>query len=106
MDCHAGRVGGTGTTGIAVIAALPLYAAGNYASRIIVTGGIGVLAFEPTCLQNITAFVPLTYGRHALEQAVFYSASDQFGQDMAVLALTALVAVGLGTLAMRRGIAS
>jgi len=50
--------------------------------------------------------VPLTYGRHALEQAVFYSPSDQFGQDMAVLALTALVAVGLGTLAMRRGIAS
>jgi hypothetical protein len=48
----------------------------------------------------------LTYGRHALEQAVFYSVSDQFGQDMAVLAISALVEVGLGTLAMRRGIAS
>ncbi len=69
-------------------------------------GGIGVLAIEPTWLQNIAAFVPLTYGRHALEQAVFNSASDQFGQDMAVLAISALVAVGLGTLAMRRGIAS
>ena len=69
-------------------------------------GGIGVLAFEPTWLQNIAAFVPLTYGRHALEQAVFYSASDQFGRDMAVLALSALAAIVLGTLSMRRGIAS
>ncbi|HEY6287267.1 MAG TPA: ABC transporter permease [Ktedonobacteraceae bacterium] len=69
-------------------------------------GGIGVLAFEPTWLQNIAAFVPLTYGRHALEQAIFYNASDQFGQDMLVLAISALVAVGLGTLSLRRGIAS
>ena len=69
-------------------------------------GGIGVLAFEPTWLQNVAAFVPLTYGRHALEQAVFYSASDQFGLDMAVLALSALVAIGLGIISMRRGIAS
>ena len=69
-------------------------------------GGIGVLAFEPDWLQNIAAFVPLTYGRHALEQAVFYSASDQFALDMTVLALAALAALVLGTLSMRRGIAS
>jgi len=65
-----------------------------------------VLAFEPDWLQNIAAFVPLTYGRHALEQAVFYSASDQFALDMTVLALSALAALVLGTLSMRRGIAS
>ncbi len=69
-------------------------------------GGIGVLAFEPDWLQNIAAFVPLTYGHHALEQAVFYSASDQFALDMAVLALSALGAIGLGIISMRRGIAS
>ncbi len=69
-------------------------------------GGIGVLAFEPAWLQNIAAFVPLTYGRHALEQAVFYSASDQLGLDIAVLALSALVAIGLGVFSMRRGITS
>ncbi len=69
-------------------------------------GGIGVLAFEPDWLQNIAAFVPLTYGRHALEQAVFYSASDQFALDMTVLGLSALAALVLGTLSMRRGIAS
>ncbi|HXX78587.1 MAG TPA: ABC transporter permease [Ktedonobacteraceae bacterium] len=69
-------------------------------------GGMGVLAFQPTWLQNIAAFVPLTYGRHALEQAVFYNASDQFVLDMTVLALSALVAIGLGIISMRRGIAS
>ena len=69
-------------------------------------GGIGVLAFEPDWLQNVAAFVPLTYGRHALEQAVFYSASDQFALDMTVLGLSALAALVLGTLSMRRGISS
>ncbi len=69
-------------------------------------GGIGVLAFEPTWLQNIAAFVPLTYGRHALEQAVFYSASDQFVLDMVVLTLSSVVAISLGIFSMRRGITS
>ena len=69
-------------------------------------GGIGVLSFEPDWLQNLAAFVPLTYGRHALEMAIFYSSSDRFGIDMAVLALSALVAVAIGVLSMRRGIAS
>lgn len=69
-------------------------------------GGIGVLAFEPGWLQNIAAFVPLTYGRHALEQAIFYSASDQFVRDMLVLALAAVAAVVLGIFSMRRGITS
>lgn len=67
-------------------------------------GGIGVLAFEPDWLQNIAAFIPLTYGRHALEQAIFYSSADRFGLDIAVLALSALVTLFLGTLAMRRSI--
>jgi ABC-type multidrug transport system permease subunit len=68
-------------------------------------GGIGVLAFEPDWLQNIAAFIPLTYGRHALEQAIFYSSADRFGLDIAVLAVSALVTLFLGTLAMRRSIA-
>ena len=69
-------------------------------------GGVGVLAFEPSWLQNIAAYVPLTYGIHALEQAVFYSSTDQFGRDVLVLSLTVRVALGLGVLSMRRGIAS
>jgi len=69
-------------------------------------GGIGVIAFEPLWLQNIAAYIPLTYGIHALEQAVFYSSSDLFGRDMLVLGLCALAALGLGVLSMRRGIAN
>jgi hypothetical protein len=68
-------------------------------------GGTGVLAFEPGWLQNIAAFVPLTYGDHALQMAVFYSSADQLGRDVAVLGFSALAAVILGILAMRRGIA-
>jgi ABC-2 type transport system permease protein len=67
-------------------------------------GGIGVLAFEPQWLQNIATFDPLTYGRHAMEMAIFYSSSDLFGLDMTILALSALAAVGIGVLSMRRGI--
>lgn len=68
-------------------------------------GGIGVLAFEPLFLQNIAAFIPLTYGNHALEQAVFYSSSDQLGRDVLILGICSFVSVWLGILAMRRGIA-
>lgn len=83
--------------GISINVALYLY---------FLAGGIGVLAFEPDWLQNIAAFVPLTYGRHALEMAIFYSSSDRFGLDMAVLALSACAAVALGVFSIRRGIAS
>jgi ABC-type multidrug transport system permease subunit len=68
-------------------------------------GGTGVLAFEPGWLQNIAAFVPLTYGDHALQMAVFYSSADQLGRDVAVLGFSALAALILGILAMRRGMA-
>ena len=64
-----------------------------------------MLAFEPGWLQNIAAFVPLTYGDHALQMAVFYSSADQPGRDVAILGFSALAAVILGILAMRRGIA-
>jgi hypothetical protein len=37
--------------------------------------------------------------------AIFYQSSDQLGRDVAVLAGSALVAICLGTLAMRRGMA-
>ncbi|GAC1374607.1 MAG: hypothetical protein NVS2B12_29490 [Ktedonobacteraceae bacterium] len=67
-------------------------------------GGISVLAFEPTWLQNIGTFVPLTYGNHALQMSVFYSSFDQLGRDVTVLIGSAIAALALGTLAMRRGL--
>ena len=68
------------------------------------TGGTAVLAFDPGWLQTIATFVPLYYGRHALEMAIFYHSSDQLGRDVAVLAGSAVLTVGLGILAMRRGL--
>jgi ABC-2 type transport system permease protein len=68
-------------------------------------GGTGVLAFEPVFLQNIAAFIPLTYGRHALEMAVFYGSSDLLARDVTVLLIAAVAALWLGALAMRRGVA-
>jgi len=69
-------------------------------------GGVSVLAFEPTILQKIGEYIPLTYGDHGLQMAVFYSSSDLFGRDILVLGLCALAALSLGVLSMRRGIAS
>ena len=68
-------------------------------------GGVGVLAFEPIWLQNIAVYNPLAYGVHALEMAVFYSSSELLGRDVLVLSLSALTAILLGFLSMRRGIA-
>ena len=45
-------------------------------------------------------------GLRKKEMAVFYSSSNLLGRDILVLAVSALVAVALGALAMRRGIAS
>jgi ABC-2 type transport system permease protein len=70
------------------------------------SGGVGVIAFEPQVLQNISTYIPLTYGVHALQQAIFYSSSDQLGLDVLVLGVCALIALGLGVFSMRRGIAS
>ncbi|QBD81726.1 ABC transporter permease [Ktedonosporobacter rubrisoli] len=67
-------------------------------------GGVGVLAFEPIILQQIADFIPLTYGRHALEMAVFYSSADQFGRDILMLTISSIIAVVLGILAMRKGV--
>ena len=69
-------------------------------------GGVGVLAFEPQWLQNIAAYIPLTYGIHALQMALFYQSSDQFGTDVLVLSISALASLGLGVLAMRRSIST
>jgi ABC-type multidrug transport system permease subunit len=69
-------------------------------------GGFGVLAFEPQWLQNIAAFVPLTYGNHALQMALFYNSSDLLGRDVLVLCLSSLAGLVLGTIAVRRGMAN
>ncbi len=66
------------------------------------SGGISVLAFEPLWLQSIAAFIPLTYGNHALQMAVFYNSTDLLGRDVLVLALFSLLALFFGSAAIRR----
>jgi ABC-type multidrug transport system permease subunit len=67
---------------------------------------MGVLAFEPVWLQNIAAFVPLTYGDHALQMALFYNSADLLGRDVLVLGVSSLIALVLGTVMVRRGMAN
>jgi ABC-2 type transport system permease protein len=69
-------------------------------------GGMGVLAFEPVWLQNIAAFVPLTYGNHVLQMALFYNSADLLGRDVLVLGLSSLVVLVLGSLAVHRRMAN
>ena len=66
------------------------------------SGGISVLAFEPNWLQSIAAFVPLTYGNHALQMAVFYNSADLLGRDVLVLAFFSLLMLFLGSMAINR----
>ncbi len=67
-------------------------------------GGVGVIFFEPEWLQKIAMFDPLTYAIHTLQMAVFYNSFDQLWRDIGVLAFTSVVAIALGSLAMRREI--
>lgn len=66
------------------------------------SGGITVVAFLPQVIQVIARFIPTYYGVHALQMSVFYSSTDQLFRDTAVLAITAVVTVGLGAWAFRR----
>jgi ABC-type multidrug transport system permease subunit len=84
------------TIGVSINAALYLF---------FLSGGVGVLAFEPGWLQNLAAAIPLTYGTHALQMAVFYSSSDLLARDAAVLAGSALLTLLIGSLAVRRQVA-
>jgi ABC-2 type transport system permease protein len=68
------------------------------------SGGLGVLQFEPDWLRRIAAFDPLSYGTHALQMAIFYDSTDLLGRDVAVLIGVALAAVGVGALALRRAL--
>jgi ABC-type multidrug transport system permease subunit len=79
--------------GVSILLALYLF---------FLSGGISVLAFEPQWLQSIAAFIPLTYGNHALQMAVFYNSADLLGRDVLVLALFSLLTLFLGSLAIRR----
>ncbi len=82
----------------------------SYAATIVavemfaLAGGLGDIFLEPEWLQMIARFDPLTYAIHSLQQAVFYNSLDGFLRDALVLAATSVLAITLGSLAMRRRI--
>jgi ABC-type multidrug transport system permease subunit len=69
------------------------------------SGGIGVIQFEPDWLKQIAAFDPLTYGTHALQMATFYSSSDFLVRDLVVLSGATFLVLVLAWAFMKRGMA-
>ena len=101
FSCCLGIALGSGVRRIQPVSPISINA-GMY--LFFLAGGISVLAFEPLILQQIANFIPLTYGRHALESAVFYGSSDLLGRDVLVLLISFAVVLFLGIMSMRRGI--
>ena len=46
--------------------------------------------------------MPLTYGNHALQMAVFYNSADLLGRDVLVLALFSLLMLFVGSWVINR----
>jgi ABC-2 type transport system permease protein len=65
-------------------------------------GGFTTIQFLPAWLHRTTAFVPTSYAIDGLRQSLFYPGLYGFGVDMRVLLGTAIVAVAIGGLAVRR----
>ena len=67
------------------------------------SGGIGVIFFEPEWVQDIAAWNPLTYAVHALQMAVFYNSSQGLQRDTLILLAVSAATIVLGSMVMRKG---
>jgi ABC-2 type transport system permease protein len=65
-------------------------------------GGFTTIQFLPSWLHRLTAFVPTSYAIDGLRQNLFYPRLYGFGADLRVLLGTAIVAVVVGGLVVRR----
>jgi ABC-2 type transport system permease protein len=65
-------------------------------------GGFTTVQFLPTWLRRMTAFVPTSYAIDGLRQSLFYPGLYGFGADLRVLFGTALAAVVVGGVVVRR----
>jgi ABC-type multidrug transport system permease subunit len=65
-------------------------------------GGFTTIAFLPTWLQDLSAFVPIRYAIDGMRQALFYPTLDGVNTDLVVLMVTALLATAIGSVAVRR----
>jgi len=65
-------------------------------------GGFTTIAFLPQWIQTISALNPTRYAIDGMRQAMFYPDLTGFSTDIAVLTTTAIVAISLGTVIVRR----
>lgn len=65
-------------------------------------GGFTTIAFLPQWLRAISVFNPFRYAIDGMRQALFYPDLQGFSTDLAVLVGTALLAILLGALVVRR----
>ncbi len=65
-------------------------------------GGFTTIAFLPQWLRTISAFNPMRYAIDGMRQALFYPDLTGFSTDLAVLSGTAVLAVLVGSLVVRR----
>ena len=65
-------------------------------------GGFTTVAFMPAWLQQLAHLVPTAYAIEGLRQAMFYPGLEGVPTDLAVLFGSALLATGLGSVALRR----
>jgi ABC-2 type transport system permease protein len=65
-------------------------------------GGFTTIQFLPVWLQDLSAFDPIRYAIDGMRQALFYPNLTGIGADLAVLTATALVALIVGSIAIRR----
>lgn len=69
-------------------------------------GGFTTIAFLPSWLRALSAFVPIRYAIDGMRQCLFYADLAGVGRDLLVLGVTAVVAVGVGSVMVRRSWAS
>ncbi|QBD77386.1 ABC transporter permease [Ktedonosporobacter rubrisoli] len=65
-------------------------------------GGFTIIQFLPQWLRTISAFNPIRYAIDGMRQALFYPDLSGFSTDLAVLLGTALLAMVVGSVAVRR----
>jgi ABC-2 type transport system permease protein len=65
-------------------------------------GGFTTIAFLPQWLRDISAFNPIRYSIDGMRQALFYPDLSGFSTDITVLVGTALLAVLVGSIVVRR----
>jgi ABC-type multidrug transport system permease subunit len=65
-------------------------------------GGFTTIVFLPSWLRTVSALVPIRYAIDGLRQTLFYPGLEGVGTDLAVLGATALGAMVVGAVTVRR----